>query len=144
MLRQAASRLLGQVGRRFTTSASRLEEAAPAGAKEFLEAWNKTAPSTLAPPELPTNFLPPEPSRDAAADGEKFAVNFYTPHETVAEAKVSSPGAQISSKLGRLGRNAGALRPPNTGTSGPDAPAIALLPCRLSKLSSQAWRVTLV
>lgn len=144
MLRQAASRLLGQVGRRFTTSASRLEEAAPAGAKEFLEAWNKTAPSTLAPPELPTNFLPPEPSRDAAADGEKFAVNFYTPHETVAEAKVSSPAAQISSKLGQAWQKCRGLASTQPRDSGPEAPASVALPCRSSRSSSPAWRVTLV
>lgn len=90
MLRQAASRLLGSgIMRSIATSAARLEgEAAPAGIKEFTEAWNNTAPSTLAPPEFPTNFLAPESSSEAATDGERFAVNFYTPHGVVASTKV--------------------------------------------------------
>lgn len=92
MLRQAASRLSGSLGglvRSIGTTAARLEgEAAPAGVKEFTEAWAKTAPSTLALPELPTNFLAPETSGEAAVDGERFAVNLFTPHGMVAQSKV--------------------------------------------------------
>lgn len=92
MLRQAASRLSGSLGglvRSIGTTAARLEgEAAPAGVKEFSEAWAKTAPSTLALPELPTNFLAPETSGEAAVDGERFAVNLFTPHGMVAQSKV--------------------------------------------------------
>lgn len=92
MLRQAAFRLSGSLGglvRSIGTTAARLEgEAAPAGVKEFTEAWAKTAPSTLALPELPTNFLAPETSGEAAVDGERFAVNLFTPHGMVAQSKV--------------------------------------------------------
>ncbi len=58
MLRQAARRLLS-AGRSVSTSAARLEEGAQAsaGAKEFTEAWLKKAPSTMEPPQLPSNFL---------------------------------------------------------------------------------------
>ena len=90
MLRQAASRLGPGFFRSIATTAARFEgEAAPAGVKEFQEAWSKTAPSTLALPELPTNFLPPETSADAAVDGERFSVNFFTPHGVVASSKAS-------------------------------------------------------
>jgi hypothetical protein len=90
MLRQlgAVGRLGTGLLRSITTSAARLEgEAAPAGVKEFTEAWQKTAPSTLALPELPTNFLQPE-AGETAADGERFPVNFFTPHGVVAQVKV--------------------------------------------------------
>lgn len=90
MLRQAASRL-GTSGlfRSIATSAARLEgEAAPAGVKEFQEEWAKTAPSTLALPELPTNFVTPEASGESAVDGERFSINFFTPHGVVAQTKV--------------------------------------------------------
>jgi hypothetical protein len=89
MLRAAASRLGTSWVRSIATTAARLEgEAAPAGVKEFQEAWGKTAPSTLGLPELPTNFLAPEASGEAAVDGDRFKVNFYTPHGMVAETKV--------------------------------------------------------
>lgn len=89
MLRQVASRLGSGFVRSIATTAARFEgEAAPAGVKEFTEAWAKTAPSTLALPELPTNFLPPETSAEAAVDGERFSINFYTPHGVVAQTKV--------------------------------------------------------
>lgn len=89
MLRQAASRLGTSFLRSIATTAARFEgEAAPAGVKEFEEAWAKTAPSTLGLPEFPTNFLAPETSADAAVDGERFSVNFYTPHGMVAQSKV--------------------------------------------------------
>lgn len=88
-MRQVASRLGSSFVRSIATSAARLEgEAAPAGVKEFTEAWAKTAPSTLSLPELPTNFLPPETSAEAAVDGERFSVNFFTPHGVVAQTKL--------------------------------------------------------
>lgn len=46
----------------------------------------KVAPSTLAPPELPSNFLPKQEAE--GADGEKFSLNFYTPAQIIAETKV--------------------------------------------------------
>jgi len=74
--------------RSIATTAARFEgEAAPAGVKEFTEAWAKTAPSTLGLPEFPTNFLAPE-SAESAVDGERFSVNFYTPHGLVSQGKL--------------------------------------------------------
>eukprot|EP00878_Enallax_costatus_P001247 GHUV01001391.1.p1 GENE.GHUV01001391.1~~GHUV01001391.1.p1 ORF type:complete len:202 (+),score=58.21 GHUV01001391.1:170-775(+) len=97
MLRQAASRLVRQGLRSISTSAARLEgEAAPAGVKEFLEQWSKTAPSTLNLPEFPSSFLEKESAADAV-DGDRFKVNFYTPHGVVAQAKLEQvllPGVE--------------------------------------------------
>ena len=89
MLRVAASRLARGL-RGISSSAARLDEAAaPAGPKEFAEAWAKVAPSTLSLPELPSSFLEAAaPAGDASADGDRFQVNFYTPTGVVAEAKV--------------------------------------------------------
>jgi hypothetical protein len=89
MLRVAASGLARGL-RGISSSAARLDEAAaPAGPKEFAEAWAKVAPSTLSMPELPSSFLEPAaPAADAGADGDRFQVNFYTPTGIVAEAKV--------------------------------------------------------
>jgi F-type H+-transporting ATPase subunit delta len=91
MLRQVASRLgLGSsFMRSIATTAARFEgEAAPAGVKEFTEQWAQTAPSTLNLPEFPTNFLAPEASAESAVDGDRFSVNFYTPHGMVAQSKL--------------------------------------------------------
>lgn len=92
MLRRAASRLLfGQSFRGISASAARLAEegaAAPAGPKEFADAWGKLAPSTLAVPEVPTNFAAAYKEGESAADGERFPVNFYTPHGVISEEKV--------------------------------------------------------
>jgi len=90
MLRQAGARLLRQGARAISTSTAQLQEGA--GIKEFLETWQKVAPSTMAPPELPSTFLEPKATGEAttAADGDKVAVNFYTPTGLVAEAKVRS------------------------------------------------------
>lgn len=100
MLRQAAARLLRQGARSFTTSAARLEgEAAPAGVKEFTEQWNKVAPSTLNLPEFPSSFLKPEVSAESAVDGERFNVNFYTPHGVVAQTKVGEIQPSAARKL---------------------------------------------
>jgi len=110
MLRQVASRLARQGYRSISTTAARLEgEAAPAGVKEFTEAWQKSAPSTLSLPELPTNFLPPEQSGESAVDGERFAVNFYTPHGVVSQSKVwiRSDRCSLSSLVRRRGAPSG-------------------------------------
>lgn len=91
MLSRAAATLLrhGAAGARaISTSVARAEEAAPAGVKEFAEAWSKFAPSTMNLPEFPSQFLEAETARDSAADGEQFPVNFYTPNGVIAEGKV--------------------------------------------------------
>lgn len=88
MLRQAAKRLMGAGFRNLTTSAARFEEAAaPAGPKEFVEKWSKVAPSTMALPELPTNFIKSGSTGESLAQGDLFPVNFYTPHGVIADSK---------------------------------------------------------
>lgn len=88
MLRQSAKRLAGLLGQRaLSTSAARFEEAAaPAGVKEFTEAWNKKAPSTLETPQFPSNFLNLQGTGDSQVQGDLFPVNFYTPHSVLADA----------------------------------------------------------
>jgi hypothetical protein len=89
MLRQLASRVARLGGRGISTTAARLEgEAAPAGLKEFSEAWTATAPSTMAVPEINESFLEQKGDGPSLADGEKFPVNFYTPYGVLAEDKV--------------------------------------------------------
>ena len=86
MLRNAAKRLLGAGQRCLSTSAARLEEAAaPAGPKEFAEAWAKKAPSTMGLPLLPSNFLKASATGDSKVNGDLFPVNFFTPHGILAE-----------------------------------------------------------
>jgi hypothetical protein len=67
--------------------------------KEFTEQWNKVAPSTLNLPEFPSTFLKPEDSVEAAVDGERFSVNFYTPHGVVARTKVGEIQPSAARKL---------------------------------------------
>jgi F-type H+-transporting ATPase subunit delta len=68
-------------------SQARLDEAAQAaGVKEFTELWNKKAPSTLAPPEFPSNFAK-EDAEGSKVQGDLFPVNFFTPHSIVADNK---------------------------------------------------------
>jgi F0F1-type ATP synthase epsilon subunit len=55
----------------------------PAGPKEFADAWLKKAPSTLAVPELPSNFT--NVSADSQTQGDLFPVNFYTPSSMIAD-----------------------------------------------------------
>ncbi|KAI8466982.1 MAG: ATP synthase [Monoraphidium minutum] len=96
MLRAACSLLRQGAVRGISTSAAALEEAAPAGVKEFSEAWVRFAPSTMNLPEFPSAFLPAE-SKESAADGEQFPVNFYTPNGKVAEGKIDQavlPGVE--------------------------------------------------
>jgi hypothetical protein len=94
MLRAACSLLRqGALARGISTSAARLEEAAPAGVKEFAEAFTKIAPSTMNLPQFPSSFLGAEAARDSAAEGEQFPVNFYTPDGVVAEGKVRAAAA---------------------------------------------------
>ena len=85
MLRNAAKRLLGAGQRCLSTSASRMEEASPAGPKEFAEAWIKKAPSTMDVPQLPTNFLKATSTGESKVTGDMFPVNFFTPHSILAE-----------------------------------------------------------
>jgi hypothetical protein len=89
MLRRSAQRLWQQGWRSLSTSAALREgeAAAPAGVKEFTEAWAKAAPSTMNVPEFPSQFLEAE-AAEGAVDGEKFPVNFYTPSGVIAENKV--------------------------------------------------------
>ncbi|GBF99996.1 ATP synthase subunit delta mitochondrial [Raphidocelis subcapitata] len=100
MLARFASGLLrqgAQAARGIASSAAALEEAAPAGVKEFTEAWVRVAPSTMNLPEFPSSFLPAEGARDAAADGDLFPVNFYTPNGVIAEGKIEQvvlPGVE--------------------------------------------------
>lgn len=102
MLRAAFGLLRqGGLARSISTSAARLEEAAPAGVKEFAEAWQKIAPSTMNLPEFPSAHVKAEVARDSAADGEQFPVNFYTPDGVVAEKKVRALPAPLQpSRLG--------------------------------------------
>lgn len=94
MLARVAGSLLRQgapiAARALHTSAAVLNEGEPAaaGVKEFTEAWQKIAPSTMNLPEFPSAFLAPETQRDAAADGDQFPVNFYTPTGVIAETKI--------------------------------------------------------
>ncbi|KAG2501389.1 hypothetical protein HYH03_001177 [Edaphochlamys debaryana] len=84
MLRHAARRLLAAGQRSVSTSSRCMEEVAvPAGPKEFTEAWNKKAPSTLLVPELPSNFT--NVSTENQTQGDLFPVNFYTPHSVLAD-----------------------------------------------------------
>jgi F-type H+-transporting ATPase subunit delta len=83
MLRRGAQVLARFGARSISTSRTGLEEAAvAAGPKEFAELWNKTAPSTLAVPETTSSFLPEAPP---AVEGDKFPVNFYTPHGVISD-----------------------------------------------------------
>jgi hypothetical protein len=112
MLSRVAGSLLRQSGlmRGISTSAARLqEEAAPAGVKEFTEAFVKFAPSTMNPPEFPSQFLPEEAARDSAADGEQFPVNFFTPNGAIAEGKVRT-GRARSGVWGGVRRSVGRRR----------------------------------
>jgi hypothetical protein len=76
-----------------------LEEVAQAaGPKEFRAMWDKKAPSTMAVPEVPSNFLPDaEGSTDSKVHGDLFPVNFVTPHSILSEAaqvRACLPGAR--------------------------------------------------
>jgi hypothetical protein len=62
-----------------------MEEAAPAGPKEFAETWTKKAPSTMDVPMLPTNFLKATATGESKVTGDLFPVNFFTPHSVLAE-----------------------------------------------------------
>nr|6RD4_R Chain R, Mitochondrial ATP synthase subunit delta [Polytomella sp. Pringsheim 198.80]6RD9_R Chain R, Mitochondrial ATP synthase subunit delta [Polytomella sp. Pringsheim 198.80]6RDB_R Chain R, Mitochondrial ATP synthase subunit delta [Polytomella sp. Pringsheim 198.80]6RDC_R Chain R, Mitochondrial ATP synthase subunit delta [Polytomella sp. Pringsheim 198.80]6RDE_R Chain R, Mitochondrial ATP synthase subunit delta [Polytomella sp. Pringsheim 198.80]6RDG_R Chain R, Mitochondrial ATP synthase len=76
------------VGRRFiSTSAARMEAAAPAGPKEFTEVWNKKAPSTLIVPEFPSNYTAVKAVGEGQVHGDAFPVNFYTPHSILSQAQ---------------------------------------------------------
>jgi hypothetical protein len=89
MLRQLASRVARFGSRGISTTAARLEgEAAPAGLKEFSEAWTASAPSTMVVPDTNEAFMEQKGDGQSLADGEKFPVNFYTPYGILADSKV--------------------------------------------------------
>lgn len=90
MMGVAAPATAAATSRALSTSGASLSEGepAPAGVKEFTEAWQKVAPSTMNLPEFPSGHLAAETARDAAADGDLFPVNFYTPNGVIAETKV--------------------------------------------------------
>jgi F-type H+-transporting ATPase subunit delta len=107
MLRHAARRLLSTGQRAVSTSAgsfAEAEAAVPAGAKEFLDAWSKKAPSTLVPPELPSNFATGL-STDSQVQGDLFPVNFYTPSSIIADG-VKKDGATLPGIDGVFGLKA--------------------------------------
>lgn len=102
MLRHAARRLFGSSFRAVSTSAARFADdvvAAPAGPKEFTEQWNKQAPSSLELPQLPSNFTPEYKEGESQADGERFPVNFYTPHSVISEEKVRAAALGVQFAL---------------------------------------------
>ncbi len=73
------------------------EAAAPAGPKEFTEAWNKKAPSTMPVPLMPSGFLKAAATGESKVTGDLFPVNFYTPHGIIADmAQVGGAPSQRS------------------------------------------------
>mmetsp|Transcript_11466 Transcript_11466/g.48017 ORF Transcript_11466/g.48017 Transcript_11466/m.48017 type:complete len:215 (-) Transcript_11466:2969-3613(-) len=88
-LRQAARRLGAlagsspQVTRAFAVGSQRATmstEAQRESVKEFLEKFKQHAPSTMDPPNFPSDFLPP--AREVpATPPSKLTLNFYMPHE---------------------------------------------------------------
>ena len=56
-------------------------------AQEFLSKFSQVAPSTLAPPSFPTDFLPAGPKAEegaaSAAIPDRLTFSFYLPHSTV-------------------------------------------------------------
>lgn len=91
MLRQAARgfcrRSLVARGIRTTTTARQDEEALP---KAFTERFVKLVPSTMAPPNFPTDFMSKEAKQVNEAPStvpDKLTFNFYLPHEQIAKAK---------------------------------------------------------
>jgi hypothetical protein len=84
MLRRGAQVLARFGTRSISSSRSGLEEAAvAAGPKEFAELWEQRAPQTLDLPQTTTSFMP---EASPAAEGDKFTVNFFTPHGVISEA----------------------------------------------------------
>lgn len=97
MLRQAARgfcrRSLVARGIRTTAIARQDEEALP---KAFTERFVKQVPSTMAPPNFPTDFMSKEAKQVNEAPStvpDKLTFNFYLPHEQIAKAKKVSHAA---------------------------------------------------
>mmetsp|Transcript_11896 Transcript_11896/g.51224 ORF Transcript_11896/g.51224 Transcript_11896/m.51224 type:complete len:215 (+) Transcript_11896:73-717(+) len=98
-LRQAARRLgvlagsSPQVTRAFAVGSQRATmstEAQRESVKEFLEKFKQHAPSTMDPPNFPSDFLPP--AREVpATPPSKLTLNFYMPHE------IEYEGAEVDS-----------------------------------------------
>ncbi len=55
--------------------------------QEFLSKFSQVAPSTLAPPSFPTDFMPAGPKTEEGAAStaipDKLTFSFYLPHSTV-------------------------------------------------------------
>ncbi|KAG1669246.1 hypothetical protein FOA52_003283 [Chlamydomonas sp. UWO 241] len=85
MFRQVARRMLS-FQRGLTTSTAALEESVSvaSGPKEFAVKWDKSAPSTMSLPCLPSDFVKAKADGDSLAVGDLFPVNFYTPHGVLA------------------------------------------------------------
>ena len=65
-------------------------EAQRESVKEFLEKFKQHAPSTMDPPNFPSDFLPP--AREVpATPPSKLTLNFYMPHE------IEYEGAEVDS-----------------------------------------------
>uniref|UniRef100_A0A7S0PM86 ATP synthase F1 complex delta/epsilon subunit N-terminal domain-containing protein n=1 Tax=Micromonas pusilla TaxID=38833 RepID=A0A7S0PM86_MICPS len=98
-LRQAARRLGAlagsspQVTRAFAVGSQRATmstEAQRESVKDFLEKFKQHAPSTMDPPNFPSDFLPP--AREVpATPPAKLTLNFYMPHE------IEYEGAEVDS-----------------------------------------------
>ena len=91
MLRHAARglgrRSLAARGIRTTAIARQDQEALP---QAFTERFVKGVPSTMAPPNFPTDFMSKEAKQVNEAPStvpDKLTFNFYLPHEQVAKAK---------------------------------------------------------
>jgi F-type H+-transporting ATPase subunit delta len=81
----------------FTDAQQLMDETAQAaGTKEFVELWNKKAPSTLGVPEFPSNFVSDKATGDSKVQGDLFPVNFFTPHSILSAAKQVNMGSDQS------------------------------------------------
>ncbi len=70
-----------------TTVARQDDEALP---KAFTDRFTKLVPSTMAPPNFPTDFLPKDQKEVKEAPStvpDKLTFNFYLPHEQIAKAR---------------------------------------------------------
>ena len=91
MLRHAARGLCrrGLTARTISTTAMvrQDDEALP---KAFTDRFTKLVPSTMAPPNFPTDFLPKDQKEVKEAPStvpDKLTFNFYLPHEQIAKAR---------------------------------------------------------
>lgn len=94
MLRQAARGLCrrGFAARSLTTSTT--ARADDEATKTFLEKFDQVTPSTMSPPNFPTDFLKKEDKQSLEAPStvpEKLTFNFYLPHEQIAKSRKVIP-----------------------------------------------------